>query len=243
MRNRLRFLHSYLYQARGTLHPRHLRPQQRPRKRSSLRSLNSLTEVAPMTTKFKMHETLENAFVAGLLLTGSVQRAESAILESVRMSCPDDLFGKTLFRRAVHYSIDQQLEAPTEQEEELARAASVLPFELRCVLILPRHLRYCYVLRILVGLSREVCAWLLHLDVAQVDQHTCAAMLRLPLIQRQEGRISEISSAKRVVPNRKTSSSSVRKLRRSAAPYSHQAPVALFTSTKIIQFNKPTEIA
>ena len=194
-----------------------------------------------MTTKFKMHETLENAFVAGLLLTGSVQRAESAILESVRMSCPDDLFGKTLFRRAVHYSIDQQIEASAEQEKELAGAASILPFELRCVLNLPRYLRYCYVLRILVGLPREVCAWLLHLDVSQIDQYTCAAMLELPVIQHKERRISEIGSAKRVVTKRTTNSSSVRKLRRNHASYSHQPPVALFTSTKIIQFNKPTE--
>ena len=39
-----------------------------------------------MMMKFKMHETLENAFIAGLLLTGSVERAEAAILESVRMA-------------------------------------------------------------------------------------------------------------------------------------------------------------
>src|SRR5579862_4512223 len=149
-----------------------------------------------MTTRFKIHETLENAFIAGLLLTGSVERAEAAILESVRISCPDDLFSEALFRRTVHYLIEpQKNESTAEQQKDLDRAASILPFELRCVLSLPRDLRYCYVLRVLVGLPREVCAWLLHLNTSQVEERTRAAMLELPLIQqRSEEHTSELQS-------------------------------------------------
>jgi hypothetical protein len=51
-----------------------------------------------------------------------------------------------------------------------------LPFELGCVLHLQPDLRHCYVLRILVGLSREVCAWLLHTDVEQISQRTQSAV-------------------------------------------------------------------
>jgi hypothetical protein len=191
-----------------------------------------------MMMKFKMDETLENAFVAGLLLTGSVERAEAAILESVRMSCPDDLFGEALFRRAVHYSIDQQVEVSSKKQKELAGAASVLPFELRCVLSLSQNLRYCYVLRVLVGLPREVCAWLLHLDTSQVDLHTCAAMLELPLIHQRGRRGSEINSMKRLVTDRTKASSNARRFPHSRSPYVQQTPVTLFRSTKIIHFNK-----
>jgi hypothetical protein len=191
-----------------------------------------------MTTEFKMYETLENAFIAGLLLTGSVERAETAILESVRISCPDDLFSEALFRRTVHYSIEPQNEFQAEQQKELDHAASILPFELRCVLNLPRNLRYCYVLRILVGLSREVCAWLLHLDTALVDQRTCAAMLELPLIQQRVGRSSEIGPTKRV-SERTNTSASVRRLPRRRKAYAQQSPITFFTSTRIIEFNKP----
>src|SRR5277367_3317268 len=198
------------------------------------------TEVAPMTTKFKLHETLENAFIAGLLLTGSIEQAEAAILESVRMTCPDDLFGETLFRRAVHYAIDPQIRVSGQQQKEVERAASILPFELRCVLKLSKNLRYCYVLRVLVGLPREVCAWLLHLDTAQVEERTCAAMLELPLIQQREYP-GQDGSRKKLVIDRPNISSNARRLPRTRKPYRPHSAVTFFTSTKIIEFNKPIE--
>jgi len=190
-------------------------------------------------TKFKMNETLEDAFIAGLLLTGSVERAEAAILESVRMSCPDDLFSESLFRRAVHYSIDQCIELKSKKHNDLDRARSILPFELCCVLNLSQQLRYCYVLRILIGLSREVCAWLLHMDTSQIDQHTCAAMVQLPLIQQRE-RCFDVRSTKKIAAKTKDSMQNSRKVFH-GKQLGQRTPVAFFTSTKIIQFNKQAE--
>ena len=40
-----------------------------------------------MTEKLKLHESLENAFIVGLLLTGSIQLAETVVLESVEPPC------------------------------------------------------------------------------------------------------------------------------------------------------------
>jgi len=191
-------------------------------------------------TKFKMNETLEDAFIAGLLLTGSVERAEAAVLESVRMSCPDDLFSQSLFRRAVHYSIDQCIELKNKRHSDLDRARSILPFELRCVLNLSQQLRYCYVLRMLIGLSREVCAWLLHMDTSQVDLHTCAAMLELPLIQHQERCLADVSSAKKIAAKVKDALPNSRRASLSKQ-LGQRTPVSFFTSTKIIQFNKQAE--
>lgn len=191
-----------------------------------------------MMTKFKLHETLENAFIAGLLLTGSIEQAETAILESVRMTCPDDLFGETLFRRALHYAIDPQIEVSDKSQKEVDRAASILPFELRCVLKLSRQMRYCYVLRILVGLPREVCAWLLHLDTSQVEQRACAAMLELPHIQQKEYPAAASRRASLVI-DKPLTSPRVRRFPGSRKSGRPQRAVTFFTSTKIIEFNNP----
>jgi hypothetical protein len=69
--------------------------------------------------------------------------------------------------------------------EELERASSMLPFELRPVLHLPLALRHCFVLRFLVSVPREACARLLHLEIRQVDERARTAMLELPTIQKK----------------------------------------------------------
>jgi hypothetical protein len=190
-----------------------------------------------VTTKFKMHETLENAFIAGLLLTGSVERAETAVLESVRMSCCDDLFSEALFRRTILYSLEPHSDSSIDQQREIDRAGPILPFELRCVLNLPRHLRYCYVLRILVGLSREVCSWLLHLDTSQIDQRTSAAILELPFIQQRTGRCSESSLVKNPI-NKESFSPRARRSGHKRKTLRRESPVTFFTSTRIIEFKQ-----
>ena len=60
----------------------------------------------------------------------------------------------------------------------------MLPVELQHVLHLARNLRHCFVLRLLVGLSRALCAWLLHLETRQIDERTCAAVLELAMVRR-----------------------------------------------------------
>lgn len=126
-----------------------------------------------------IRETIENAFIVGLLLTGSIERTEIAILESVRLSCPDNLFGEKLFRRVIHCSLEMESDFSIKRWTELNHALSILPFELRCVLVLPQDIRHCFVMRILLGLPREVCAWLLHIDIPQVNQRTQTAVLEL----------------------------------------------------------------
>jgi hypothetical protein len=146
------------------------------------------------------NETLENAFIVGLLLTGSIERTETAVLESVRFSCPDDLFGETLFRRVLYGSLEMGAETSgSSRWNELNRAMSILPFELRCVLALPQDLRHCFVMRILVGLPREVCAWLLHIDIPEINQRTQSAMLELSGMQTLELTVPQ-PAARRVIP-------------------------------------------
>jgi hypothetical protein len=119
-------------------------------------------------------ETIENAFIVGLLLTGSIEQAERAIVDSIHCSETKDVCGQRVFRRVIQWAVDPQEHRSRRVIDEAS--VRILPFELGCVLHLPPDLRHCYVLRILVGLSREVCAWLLHTDVEQISQRTQSAV-------------------------------------------------------------------
>ena len=157
-----------------------------------------------------IRETLENAFIVGLLLTGSVERTEIAILESVRLSCPDNLFGEKLFRRVIHCSLEMESDFSIKKWTELNHALSILPFELRCVLTLPQDIRHCFVMRILLGLPREVCAWLLHIDIPQVNQRTQTAVLELADLHGKGSQPPQTGS-RRVIPFRRSDAPPVAK--------------------------------
>ena len=133
-------------------------------------------------------ESIENAFIVGLLLTGSMEQAEQAVLESVRCSCPETMSGESLFRRVIRSAIDTEAPCPDQGRRDLKKASSILPFELANVLALSPGLRHCYVLRILVALPREVCGWLLNLEPAQLNQRTQEAMLALASMHRPTSR-------------------------------------------------------
>jgi DNA-directed RNA polymerase specialized sigma24 family protein len=133
-----------------------------------------------------LHTMVGNVFLTALLLTGSAERAEAAILHAHGVLSHDNASGEALLRGVVHAAIEPRSEAANQLPEELGRASSMLPFELRRVLHLPQALRHCFVLRFLVGLPREVCARLLHLEIRQVDERARTAMLQLPTIQRNK---------------------------------------------------------
>jgi len=131
-----------------------------------------------------LHHMVGKAFLTVLLLTGSAERAEAAILEGNTKMDLDNASGEALFREAVNAAVEPPSITSRQLPEDLERASSMLPFELRSVLHLPPALRHCFVLRFLVGLPREACARLLHLEIRQVDERARTAMLELPTIQR-----------------------------------------------------------
>ncbi|HYM08097.1 MAG TPA: hypothetical protein VEU11_16210 [Terriglobales bacterium] len=140
----------------------------------------SSTHVEPQD----LHHLVGKAFLTALLLTGSVERAEAAIVEGNTKMDLDNASGEALFREAVNAAVEPPSVTSRQLPEDLERASSMLPFELRRVLHLPPALRHCFVLRFLVGLPREACARLLHLETPQVDERARTAMLELAAIQR-----------------------------------------------------------
>ncbi|MEO8660895.1 MAG: hypothetical protein ABI693_20660 [Bryobacteraceae bacterium] len=112
---------------------------------------------------------VSRTFVLAVLLTGSVRRAEEALLEAIQsVPCPA--------RNA-----DQMLVATAAAAIEMAIEAApspipFLPHELQRVLRLPAALRRCFALRRLAALPAPVCAGLLHIDLATVDRLASEAM-------------------------------------------------------------------
>ena len=130
-----------------------------------------------------LHKAVDKAYITALLLTASAKRAEAALLAATRAAIFDSAPGEVLIRGAVNAAVEPPSETSEQLPEDLEHASSMLPFELRRVLHLSQALRQCFVLRFLVGLPREVCARLLHLEIRQVDERARAAMSELPTMR------------------------------------------------------------
>jgi hypothetical protein len=112
-------------------------------------------------------EVLGRSFVTALLITGSAERAEAAVLEAIQTTDPSDISAEALLDRTVSASIAGQLAGQREDEKHLAVCS--LPVELRNVLNLSTSHRRCFVLRVLLGLSGDVCARMLQTGIRQID--------------------------------------------------------------------------
>lgn len=125
-------------------------------------------------------QTIGRAFLTAHLLTGSIQRAEGAVLEAIDSFDPDRDSEDRLFSSALHASVylhaEDGLGSGCNRPEEVG---FFLPAELHAVLKLSPQARRCFVLRVLHGLPVQACARLLDLNVRKVDGYTCAALQSL----------------------------------------------------------------
>ena len=123
--------------------------------------------------KSLFERTLDRSFNAAHLLTASVRQAEAAVLKAIDWFDPNLETEEGLFRHALRAAVG------IPPEWELGSAVRALPAELQAVLNLPRELRHCFVLRVLIGMSRQACGELLGLNVQKVDESTFTAVRRL----------------------------------------------------------------
>jgi len=105
-------------------------------------------------------EDLDRAYVTALLLTGSAEAAEGAVLAGITAMEEDNLSGESLLWESIGASIAIATSGNREIE---------LPPALRRVVCLPRRLRDAFVLRVLVNVPLGVCARILDTNVNQVD--------------------------------------------------------------------------
>lgn len=118
---------------------------------------------------------LNMAFRTALLLAGNTKTAEAAVMDGIG-AC-EDLSNRGLLIEAVRSTIRRRTKSADAPD-----ALELLPPELRHLFVLQPLSRDCFVLRILVGLSPEVCAELLDVSITEFEDVVCAALNQLPLL-------------------------------------------------------------
>ncbi len=118
------------------------------------------------------------AFVAALLLTGSAESAEAAVMQAIDAWDARAESQEALFQNAMEAAAAQNTNLPAAPEPD--DAGWRLPAELLAVMELAPELRRSFVLRILLGLPSQICARLLQLNPQQMNLHISAALPFLP---------------------------------------------------------------
>ena len=120
---------------------------------------------------------VNRAFWAALLLGCDTTTAEAAVLDGIG-AC-EDVSPRSLLIEAVGSTFRRRASSTNAPG-----AVQLLPAELRCLFKLQPLLRDCFVLRILLGLSPEVCTGLLNISVTEFEDASYAALKQLPLLFR-----------------------------------------------------------
>jgi len=149
-----------------------------------------------MIGKNEVSKALDGAFRAALMLTGSIQAAERAVLNGIaaieRYSAEDD----ALLLETVKAAIQRHPDFLNESQEPPAH----LPLELRRLFLLTPTSRDCFVLRILLGLAAGTCSNILHRGVEEIEDVLCAALQALPRLVARSRAGARNNSDSRVVP-------------------------------------------
>jgi hypothetical protein len=122
-----------------------------------------------------MPTALDMAFRTALLLAGATKTAEAAVMHGIA-AC-DGPSHRGLLIEAVRSAIRRRTK-PADGPYDV----ELLHPELRRLFMLQPLSRDCFVLRILVGLSPEVCAGLLDISIPEFQDAVCAALNDLPLL-------------------------------------------------------------
>jgi len=122
-----------------------------------------------------IQSALNSAFWAALLLGCDVPTTEAAVLDGIG-AC-EGLSRRTLLIEAVRSTLRRRA-----RSTDATDAGQLLPAELLHLTSLQPRSRDCFVLRILLGFSPEVCAGLLKISATEFEDVFCAALKQLPLL-------------------------------------------------------------
>jgi hypothetical protein len=129
-----------------------------------------------MTRESEIYKGLERAFLPALLLTGSVEGAEAAVLDGIAASESDAISRDSLVLRTVRSAIQLH----SDFSDQCMPPFSIFPFELRRILLLAPNPRHSFVLRVLLGMTPEICSDLLHLTMHEVEGALRTGLRELP---------------------------------------------------------------
>jgi hypothetical protein len=122
-----------------------------------------------------MPRALDMAFRTALILTGAMKTAEAAVMQG--LGACEDLSPGGLLTEAIKSAVRRRTKSSDGPYE-----VECLPPELRRLFLLQPLPRHCFVLRILVGLSPDVCAELLEVSDTEFENAVYRALTQLPLL-------------------------------------------------------------
>jgi hypothetical protein len=117
---------------------------------------------------------LNRAFVVALLLTGQEKLAEQAVTKGIARLKPGALTMDAILNETIQSC--ELPDVPVWHHPEMAqeRSPGFLPTALQSVSRLAPLYRHCFVLRLLMRLSPDVCGHLLQLEASDVDAFASA---------------------------------------------------------------------
>ena len=124
-----------------------------------------------MTADPEMRKALNESFRAALVLTGSIEVAERAVTDAL-VALGSNLSAQVLLAETARLAF--------QRSEFGGESSSVLPPELQALARLLPVRRYCFVLRLLVGLDPETCCHILGLSRFEVEEVFWKSLLDLP---------------------------------------------------------------
>ena len=134
--------------------------------------------IPAMTAKGYMCEALDGAFRAAWFFSGCTEAAENAVLEGIAaldgVYIGDDL----LLVETVKSAIRSSSQTPSHLPSELRRLLSLAPISYDF-----------FVLRVLLGITSETCAAILHLTAEEGEEVLCAALRELPPLEGRGKRV------------------------------------------------------
>ena len=146
-----------------------------------------------MTAKGEVSHAVDEAFCAALLLTGSTEVAENAVLDGIAALAFGAIVDDVLLIETVKSAIQRRADFPAQSEQ----ATSHLPLELRRLFLLAPISRDCFVLRFRLGITPGTFSGMLHLTTQETEEVLCAALQELPLLEADSSIRRECADAKR----------------------------------------------
>ncbi len=118
---------------------------------------------------------LNMAFRTALLLTGDKNAAEAAVMDGIGVC--EDPSARGLLIEAVRSAMTRRT-----KPADGCCGVELLPPDLRRLFMMQPLQRQSFVLRVLAGLSPEICAELLDISIPKFEDAICAALTQLPLL-------------------------------------------------------------